>query len=207
MSDGGHADVTINGALIASHSFGSLPQGGSPTREHLTGSYTATATGPHTLNIDNYRNAAQTDCRNYFDNIKLQPVDADFFAASPPNISRSQGGSIDMLVDAGPPNAGEDYLILASGGCHPGFSVDGVHINLNWDNYSILSMTHANGATFQNTLGVLDAAGQSIATINVAGGSGLTVGKSFAFSYVLTNDPMVRPVIYASDPVWLTIIP
>jgi len=193
--------------LIATYNFGYLPNNQTPTRVHLSATYTATTTGPHTFSFDNYRNAAQTDCRNYFDNIKLQPVSTDFLISSPPNISISSNGSVDMLIDAGPSNAGEDYLVLASAGSHPGFNIDGVHINLNWDNYSIMSMTYANGGIFQNTLGVLDGSGQAIATISITNGSSSLVGKSFTFAYVLTNDPKVRPVIYASDPLWLNTIP
>lgn len=193
--------------MIAHHSAGYVSQGYPPERHHLTGTYTATTTGLHTLNIHNYRNANKTDLFNYIDDIKFSP-DTTNFAISDDNISIATGGGVQLLLDAGSNNANAPYLVLMSGGSHPGFSYSGVHIHLNMDNFFNLSRNMANGPIFQNTLGTLDASGQATAVFNVPGPvSPVHLGKHYTFAYVLTQSPGKPPVTFASYPVLINFIP
>jgi hypothetical protein len=193
--------------LIATHSAGYVPQGYPPKRHHLTGSYTPTVTGLHTLEIYNYRYANKDDYFNYIDNIVLEPEATDFYIETP-NISIATGGSTQLTLDAGASHSGEDYFVLMSAGNAPGFTVTGVHIPLNRDFYFTYSRSMANGIIFKSTRGVLDASGRAIATFDTNGAvNSIHLGKHYTFAFVLTAAPGQLPVTYASFPVLVNFIP
>jgi hypothetical protein len=193
--------------LIATHSAGYVPQGYPPKRYTLTGTYTPTVTGLHTLEIFNYRYKEKDDYFNYIDNISLVPRNPDFYIETP-NISVATGGNVQLTLDADVSHAGEDYFVLMSSGSAPGLTLNGVHIPLNWDAYFTFSKNMANGLIFQNTRDVLDASGQAIATFNTNGAvNAIHLGRHYTFAYVLTDGPGKPPVTYASFPVLVNFIP
>ena len=199
-------DVKINGVLISSYTCGSIGQN-VPKRVTITGSYTAVGAGPHTIEIENYRNIAQTDCFNYFDNILLQPTNADLFIDEP-NVSIQSGRIMNIDLDAGPSHAGETYFLLASYSSYPGFTVDGIHMPLVMDGLFSYSRNAANGSTFQNTFAALDAQGTARARFVTIGplDPGL-LGTHIYFAYALLTGTGQRPVTYASVPAIVNFIP
>ena len=84
------------------------------------------------------------------------------------SLSALVGGSQKWLLDAGAAHANKLYLVLGSAtGTSPGTLVDGVSLPLNVDAYTLLSLSKANSALLTSTLGLLDAAGQTTASLNL----------------------------------------
>lgn len=196
----------INGALIATDKCGYLPQD-VPKRRHISGTYTATTTGPHTLEFYNWKSGNKDKVWNHIDDITLTPQNPDIFIDNG-DISIATGGSAQITLDAGAGYAGADYLVLASFGSHPGIVRDGVLIPLNSDFLFNYSLGHRNSAMFQNTLGVLDAQGQATAVFDTLTSVDPSyLGVPLTFCFVLTSGPLQTPVLYASFPVLVNFIP
>lgn len=191
--------------LIDSYSAGYLSQS-VPKRVTLSGSYAATFTGVHTLDIQNSRSATQVDCYNRIDNIVIAPQNPDLILEEW-NIGVYSGGSVQMTLDAGPAHAGAHYVVAASFGSFPGFTMSGVNVPLNMDMLFNYSRTHTNTPMFQNTMGVLDANGQATAKFDTRGSIDPSyLGTTFTFAFVLLSGPMQLPVTYASYPVLVNFI-
>ena len=191
--------------LIANDKCGYVPQS-VPKRNHISGTYTATAPGPHTLEFYNYRNASEEKLWNHIDDISLVPQNPDFFIEDA-NIPIS-GGSAQLTLDAGPAHAGQNYLVLASFASHPGLMLDGILIPLNTGFLFNYSLSQRNSAMFQNTEGVLDSQGQATAVFDTQGAvDPKYLGVPIVFSYVLLDGQTQRPVKYASFPGLVNIIP
>ncbi|MGB0951596.1 MAG: S8 family serine peptidase [Planctomycetota bacterium] len=131
------------------------------------------------------------------------PLRADVYA-----VSQSAGGTINLTLEATAARAGQDYWVLASAsGNTPGVSyLGGVTIPLNPDIAHNQSIALANTATFTNSNGVLDGAGNGSCTINVAAGSLPTsfIGRTLSFAYGTLSG---GTVVYASNPVNIDILP
>lgn len=195
----------INGALIDTDSCGSIGQS-SPRRRALSGTYTPAVTGVYTLEIYNYRDSMPTDCYNYIDDVSLQPASADFFIEED-NISIATGGSASMTLSPGAAHAGENYVVLASFGCHPGFDSNGFHIPLNQDLLFNYELARLNSAMFPNTLGVLNGSGEATAVFNTLGPVNQSyLGTQLYFAYALLTGPGSLPVTYVSFPVTVSFI-
>jgi hypothetical protein len=176
-------------------------------RSQLTGTYTPPATGEYVLEIYNYRNATKSDCWNYIDDITLAPADSNF-KTEDGNISCDTGGQVLLKLRAGWEHAGEAYMVLGSGGCFPGFDIDGVHVNLNKDTIFQYTLTNFNSGLLQGTFGTLDGLGWANATINMPGPVNPSfLGMHVSFEYLLLSGTGQRPVTFASDIVIVSFIP
>jgi outer membrane protein assembly factor BamB len=80
--------------------------------------------------------------------------------------SLTTGGQIPHLLIRGTNRAGNVYLLAGSAtGTSPGIPLDLVIAPLAFDNYTLSSLTGANGPIFQFTLGLLDSAGTARANL------------------------------------------
>ena len=94
------------------------------------------------------------------------------FVGSPNQLSVSAGGTQNWTIDAGPANAGLTYLVLGSAtGTAPGTTVSGYPLRLNVDTYTLYTLKSPNTIVLQNSLGLLDGAGQATGAFNVPMGA------------------------------------
>ncbi|MFH0946570.1 MAG: C25 family cysteine peptidase [Planctomycetota bacterium] len=102
-------------------------------------------------------------------------------------ISVSTGGSADLVLDAGIAHAGATYLIAGSlSGTDPGFNVSGVHVPLNIDNFTGLTLQLAGSPYLVGFVGTLDGLGAARATFDTVGPLGPAwVGQAASFAYAV----------------------
>jgi hypothetical protein len=119
-------------------------------------------------------------------------------------ISVSTGGIQSLCLSAGPANAGLVYWVLGSeSGSVPGTTVDGVNIPLNFDSWSLYTLTQPNIGPLYQTLGMLDASGGANAQLIVPVQASLA-GVQLHHAYLLTNG---SAVLGASNAVPLSLVP
>ncbi len=116
------------------------------------------------------------------------------------DVSAGTGGTQNLAIDAGSDNAGQTYLVLGSrSGTGPGVTLDGVSVPLNFDGYTLNTVSGANGGVFQNTLGVLNACGQAGAAIVVpAGLDPALVGLTLDHAAVVIDTTLLQ-IVFATD--------
>ncbi|MHC4079183.1 MAG: sialidase family protein, partial [Planctomycetota bacterium] len=123
---------------------------------------------------------------------------------APNDISAATGGTQNLTLCAGAKHGGRAYLVVGSiSGTTPGLSVGPVHIPLNPDLVTNLTIALANTPTFANTKGSLDVDGRAAARIVVPGGVTGAVGLTLHFVYVLADKS--NNLVLASNPARLTI--
>ena len=114
------------------------------------------------------------------------------------SLSAATGGAIDLRLDAGATHGGKTYLMLGSlSGTSPGFDAAGLHVPLNWDDFSNLSLLWSGTPYFQNFFGTLDGAGKASATFNTQGPldpAFVGIEASFAFATLPPGDFISNPV-------------
>ena len=123
--------------------------------------------------------------------------------------SLSSGATRSLLLAGGPSAAGQTYVVLGSAtGTAPGVAVDSVVLPLVADAYSTVTLTNANQPPFGNTLGVLDAAGQAVATLTVPPGTSPALAGLTLFHAYLALDPTFGfHATLASNAVPLELVP
>jgi hypothetical protein len=86
-------------------------------------------------------------------------------------VSAATGGVVDFQIQIGPNHAGESYLMVASGaGTTPGLTLaGGVHLPLNPDFWTDLSLQFAGSGIFPGSVGTLSATGAASAQMNTLG--------------------------------------
>jgi hypothetical protein len=121
-------------------------------------------------------------------------------------MSETLGGPQSLVVNAGAAAAGFVYVVVFGvSGTAPGIPLTPtIIVPLNFDPILQLSLDQANGPTFSNTLGVLDANGQAFATLNVPAVPG-TAGVVINGAAVIL-DLGAQPYL-ASNPVSVTLTP
>jgi hypothetical protein len=197
----------INGVLIDSDSCGAINPG-VPVRGILTGTYTPTTTGIHTVEFYSYRNDIHRDIQNYFDDITLVPQTTDLtsdtiqFSASTPNLAKFD-------INPGPAYAGYKYWVLMStSGNYPGLTNSGHWIPLNMDFVLMFTYKNPNSGMLMQTAGLLDANGQATAALRLPNAMGPTwEGKTVNVAFVLFQGATMPPIDYASMPVSIFFIP
>ena len=79
-------------------------------------------------------------------------------------LSHASGGTQNWCVNAGPAHAGKAYWILGSlTGTSPGIPLGGVLLPLNFDAYTLFTITNPNVVPMVNSFGFLDLDGQAAA--------------------------------------------
>jgi hypothetical protein len=83
-----------------------------------------------------------------------------------PSISAATGGSANFTINVGPNYAGHTYVMIGSlSGTTPGFTfANGVHVPLNFDDFSGLTLSIANSPSLPGSLGILDGTGSASAS-------------------------------------------
>ena len=122
-------------------------------------------------------------------------------------ISAASGGTVDLFLEIGPNHQNSGYRLLGSfTGTEPGIDFpSGVHLPLNFDAFTVLTLFHANSATFQNFRGTLDQDGRAVATLDTGGpiDPGLA-GLELDFAALLDNAGVL---VHASSPTRIVIDP
>ncbi|MHC5210526.1 MAG: aryl-sulfate sulfotransferase [Planctomycetota bacterium] len=120
-----------------------------------------------------------------------------------PTMSVSAGGSVAFELIAGSAQAGQQYFVLGSvSGTAPGFSKSGVHVPLNWDVYTDLSLALANTAILTDTFGLLDGSGRASASFNTTPGLIPPAAIGLVLHHVaLAVDPGTSKLTWASNAV------
>ena len=86
-------------------------------------------------------------------------------------LSLKTAGAQKMTLAAGAAHANKLYHVFGSvTGSNPGITLNGVHIPLNIDMYTEITLGHANSPMFSNFRGKLDNTGMATATFNVPSG-------------------------------------
>jgi hypothetical protein len=101
-------------------------------------------------------------------------------------ISVSTGGSTDLVLGAGVAHAGELYVVAGSlSGTEPGFDYNGLHIPLNWDQFTSWTMQLAGTPYFADFVGTLDGQGDARATFDTRGPLDISwIGREADFVFV-----------------------
>jgi len=137
------------------------------------------------------------------------PDECDPLAASDNAMSLSSGGRIDFVLRAGVVRAGSLYVLVGSmSGTSPGTTLGSVLLPLNvaTDPWFELSLTLGNSSFFQNTLGLLDGAGEAAAALALpANLPPNALGLRFDHAFAVIDQASVR-ITFASNPVplWMT---
>jgi hypothetical protein len=124
-------------------------------------------------------------------------------------VSLSAGGSQNLNLNAGP-TVGPGLLYVVAGsvtGTAPGLQVDGVHIPLLVDSYTVFSLANANMGPFVNTLGTLDTAGRAAAQLVIPASSNPGLAGTTLHHTMLGFDQLQPGIFCASNVVDLTLIP
>ncbi len=122
-------------------------------------------------------------------------------------VSVSAGGTQVLTLDAGPANAGKDFIVLGSAsGTLPGIEIGGVQIPLNQDTYFALLFGDADIQAKFGSVGVLDGLGQ--ATVNIIvdpGAPEFLIGTKVDHAFVLFEPGGIA--FFSSSPVPLFLQP
>lgn len=170
---------------------------------------TPAATGPVLLEIENWRAGNYDDpVMDYVDDIKVLPA-APSFAGDTHEFPVLAGGTDHLTLEAGTVHAGKSYLVFSGlSGTWPGFTLSGVHVPLNLDGWTWIALTLANTPVMQQFMGTLDAQGNASATFHAPGPLPIeSIGLVFWFTFVVTDNPGAPPVSFASNPLYVLVIP
>jgi hypothetical protein len=171
--------------------------------------FTATATGPLLLSVENWRSGSYTALvKNYVDDIRVFPLQEDFSAA-PREISCATGGSSQLALNPGLDHAGDAYIILSgASGTWPGFSISAVEIPLNLDDWTWCALILINTPVMKDFMGQLDLTGFATAEIDTGGAlSPEMIGQVLYFEYLVLEKAFAPPVKKASQPIHILFIP
>jgi glucose/arabinose dehydrogenase len=119
-------------------------------------------------------------------------------------VSTGFGGVQKHNLHAGASKAGQIYFMLGSAsGSAPGSMVDGTHVPLNLDSYTIFTLSAPNVVPLVGSLGLLNGSGQATMNLTVPAGSASVTGLSLTHAYIL----FTGSVSFASNPVGVTLVP
>jgi hypothetical protein len=137
------------------------------------------------------------------------PDECAVLAASGATASIGAQGSQALALDAGPAHAGSVYLVLGSTtGSAPPLLVDGVALALVPDAYFAFTLANPNSAIVPGSLGVLDAAGDAQASVQIPPGTSATLaGMQLWHAFVGVEFSPLPHVAIASNAVALLLVP
>jgi len=121
-------------------------------------------------------------------------------------IPARTGGSVNLMLDAGPAHAYRAYLVAGSlSGAKPGFVWPGttVTVPLEIDAFTVLSLVLTNTPAFASFVGNLDGSGRSTATFTIGAVPPAFNGTFVTFAFALP----VPSMDFASNPVTVVIEP
>ncbi|HKX46958.1 MAG TPA: FG-GAP repeat protein, partial [Planctomycetota bacterium] len=135
------------------------------------------------------------------------PDECQPLSASGSAISIAAGGSVALVLDAGPSHAGEFFLVLGSAsGTVPGIPVDGQVLPLNLDAYLLLTLQ--GGGPIVGGFGLLDAEGRAGAAVSLppAALSPTFAGTEVHHAYVAVH-PAFAVVTLTSNAMPIVFVP
>ena len=116
-------------------------------------------------------------------------------------LSIADGGAAELSIDVGAGHAGSTYWVVGSfSGTEPGLLLGGVHVPLNFDAFTSLSLGSPNSAVLDNTLGFLDASGGASAAIQI-GPAALGASAAGLTSFFVVTVLDASGLVFASNPV------
>ena len=122
-------------------------------------------------------------------------------------VSAASGGTVQFDLIAGSPHGGQGYVLLGStSGTSPGTTLQSQLLPLNFDSYTLLTISQANLFPFTGTAGVLDPFGRATASITLPPGFAALAGLHFDHAF-LAFDIATRQATKTSNPVPLDILP
>jgi hypothetical protein len=132
-------------------------------------------------------------------------------AGTPHEVSVSQGGLQTMGLSPGPQFADMPYLLVGSlSGTSPGFFINGFTLPINFDLYTLLTLSAPNAPPLSGSFGFLDPLGLGACTFQTPPGLspafvGTTVNHAFVVIQVVPA--ILGKVVFASEPLPLTFVP
>lgn len=134
-------------------------------------------------------------------------VNVESLSQSPSSLSLSAGGTVTFSLDGGLMSAGDIYFLVGSAsGTSPGFVIDGLLIDLNYDSFTTYLITHPNAAPYSGTMGVLDGFGLGSASLSPAAGAAPSLaGATLHHAFVVMEPNGV--VSLASNATSLDLLP
>ena len=127
-----------------------------------------------------------------------QEVDREVTPSDEGTAQLFSGRSVDLTLAAGPAHGGFPYLVLGSmSGTSPGFELNGVHVPLNWDWFTVLTLMMAGSPQFVDFQGRLDPSGGAVATYDTLGPIEpdlVGLGASFAFISLAPSGLASNPI-------------
>jgi len=136
------------------------------------------------------------------------PAPRDPLEANAVEVSISGKGVQTLVLRAGPEHAGRRFVMLGSShGTEPGFDLGLVHVPLQFDRYTRVSLCAPRIAPIAPVYGELSADGSAEVEFHVSRlrPPVFWVGRTLHHAYLVLGD--TRAPIYASNPVAVTILP
>lgn len=165
-------------------------------RATISGTYVATETGMVELEVRNWRETSAQKYENYFDNIRVTQVNANF-EAGVRELSAAEGGVFELEIDAGPDYAHEMFIILQGvSGMDPGIDKPGsdVHIPLNFDTWTHIGFSL--NPYWVNFFGTFDSMGCASSRMSTFGPQTSAEGLAiYAVAYVVSKPMATNPAI------------
>ncbi len=108
------------------------------------------------------------------------------FYADRYELSLNQAGTQNLNLDPGKQHAGKSYAILGSmTGTSPGITLSGIHIPLNVDTYTYLTIGSVAAPMFVRFQGTLDSKGEATASFNLTTGFPTLPSFTLYLAYVV----------------------
>jgi hypothetical protein len=127
-------------------------------------------------------------------------IDVKAIKPSAPQVSVSAHQQQVLRLNAGPNNAGRQYMVLGSlSGTTPGTTVNGIHVPLNVDAYFNFTQTNPNSAILVSSMGTLDATGRAAAAFKP---DATFVGTTANHAFILLS-----PTNFVSEPESCVVVP
>ena len=123
------------------------------------------------------------------------------------SLSMSAGGTVNFSLDGGVMSAGSIYFMVGSAsGTTPGFIIDGLLIDLNYDAFTTYMATHPNTAPYAGTMGILDGFGFGSASVStLPGAAPRLAGSTLHHAFVVID--ALGVVTLASNATSLDLLP
>ncbi len=152
----------------------------SPTFPTTRGAYDRTYNGPPGLTSNYYTGG------DVF--VSRLSMGVSFYADRY-ELSLKQAGTQSLNLDAGKQHAGKSYAIFGSvTGTSPGITLSGIHIPLNLDPYTQLTIGSAVPPIFFKFRGTLDNKGEATASFNLPSGLPPLPGITLHHAYVVVGN-------------------
>ncbi len=166
------------------------------------GAYLGDSTG--VSSSDRTIHAIWTDGRNGDEDVFTSPLDLDLQTDSS-SISAATGGTVKFTLDAGPLYGGVAYWILGSvTGTSPGMTFHGVHVPIDFDAFTLLTIVNAGTSSLPGFAGTLGASGDATASLVAPLLPPALIGLPMDFAFLVRTGGAVR---WASDPTHVEIVP